>query len=570
MFSLSKNSIAIRNIVGLLYLFTFLLILLFPNNLIGLSFEDGGYDEVGFQAERTYINYSPVEFVNPYSGNLTLVHKDIVLPGNGGLDLEITRVYNSKQFYIPTLGQWRQLLIGEHGIGWDVLFARIILWAEEPYLPKAALTMSDGSIFQIFENNNSNINTHTNAAYIADNFATLDFDQPNDIWTMTLPNGTVYTHDQQIADVLGGSETHLPTLIKDTNGNEINIEYYDCCNIQVDQNNNIFGTLGSCPTDPSSFRKSEYIKQITDSVGRAITFNWINNSCRSDIEANVISSIDVNGKLYNYIYDEVFDVDTGKKNFLLRYANPPVGPGWEYIYESNGSFVELEMETVVFPSGGSVDYAFTTITHNISDIVSHLQTKMPFFSRMLVARSTMGPNVTPGTWVFSYGYETNINRTVVTDPCGNKVAYQFHGAHPASHICDWAITLLDDLEILDPLDNVVQLTDNVWSGYEMSTNLNRVDAGFFYSLLDSKTITRDSNTYTNIFTYNTFYASPTQMVETGEISRTTDITYFENLAGGSYIIDLPQSTTVTFGTETKILPILMIPRVTLYRLINMV
>jgi len=54
------------------------------------------YDETGFRSNKTYIQYSPQEYINPFSGNLMLSYTDIILPGNGGLDLKIQRTYNSK------------------------------------------------------------------------------------------------------------------------------------------------------------------------------------------------------------------------------------------------------------------------------------------------------------------------------------------------------------------------------------------------------------------------------------------------------------------------------------------
>ncbi|MGH7909192.1 MAG: hypothetical protein ACRENW_05005, partial [Thermodesulfobacteriota bacterium] len=75
--------------------------------------------------------------------------------------------------------------------------------------------------------------------------------------------------------------------------------------------------------------------------------------------------------------------------------------------------------------------------------------------------------------------------------------------------------------------------------------------GAFLPLLNSETITRGSANYITDFTYGRFYDSPTQIVESGELSRTTDITYFEDLTLGNYIIGKPLATTFTSGTQTK-------------------
>jgi hypothetical protein len=45
--------------------------------------------------ESTGCSVLPNEQVDPASGNLTVVATDLVLPGNAGLDIRVTRVYNS-------------------------------------------------------------------------------------------------------------------------------------------------------------------------------------------------------------------------------------------------------------------------------------------------------------------------------------------------------------------------------------------------------------------------------------------------------------------------------------------
>ncbi len=169
MFSLSKNSIPIRNNAGFLRsiatIISFLclsLIIFFPKNSLSLTTGSGGYDEFNFLPNLTYINFSPVEFINPYSGNVTLIHQDISLPGNGGFDLNLNRIYNSKQLFI--LGQWAgPVSSGAFGLGWQLEIGRLNPRPSSPILSTAFVTMPDGAIFQVLENNNTNINTSTSA-----------------------------------------------------------------------------------------------------------------------------------------------------------------------------------------------------------------------------------------------------------------------------------------------------------------------------------------------------------------------------------------------------------------------
>ncbi|MBI2487103.1 MAG: beta-propeller fold lactonase family protein [Deltaproteobacteria bacterium] len=546
---MSRNIFTNFKITTLIYLLTIPI----SSNLFALTIYDGGYDETGFQPNRVYLNYSPHEFINPYSGNLTLSHTDVTLPGNGGLDLTIQRNYNSKVLYLPPpLAAWVPTE-GAMGIGWDLHFGRIAPFGE-PFLPAAGLTMSDGSVYLIYNNNHQNINSHVNAGYIAENFATLNFDESNEVWTMSLIDGTVYTFDQQIRNSTGYAEEYFASSIKDKNGNEIKIGYYDCCNFQVDVDG-FRGTLGTCPGDNSVVRKASHIKQITDSVGRVIKFNWLNNLCRSNNQSNVINSIDVNGKIYNYIYNPV-QITSGDGQvediaYALIEVKPPDGPSWAYNYESDGVRPDGEIKSVRYPSGGVVEYAFDTFTPDPQQHVDWFSNTIPLKTRAITSRKASGPNMTPGTWTYSYGLLENKNSTTVTEPCGNKVVYKFHGVLESSYIGDWAIMLLDEKKVFDSDNNLIQFEKNTWNPYQMSANANRVEQGFFFPLLASRTISREGNDYVTNFTYNAFYAAPTKIEELGELTRTTDISYFENISSGNYIVGKPLVSTLTDGVETK-------------------
>ena len=60
-------------------------------------------DATGFQPSRAYVSVLPWERIDAYSGNLLLTFTDLVLPGNAGFDLRITRAFNSKE---STASRW--------------------------------------------------------------------------------------------------------------------------------------------------------------------------------------------------------------------------------------------------------------------------------------------------------------------------------------------------------------------------------------------------------------------------------------------------------------------------------
>jgi Domain of unknown function (DUF6531) len=75
---------------------------------------------------RSLDSAMPNEAVDPFSGTLSIVETDLVLPGNAGLDVRVQRVYNSAIYPGYQTGD---LTIEEDswaGIGWKLHFGRVI------------------------------------------------------------------------------------------------------------------------------------------------------------------------------------------------------------------------------------------------------------------------------------------------------------------------------------------------------------------------------------------------------------------------------------------------------------
>src|SRR5438552_4774023 len=71
-----------------------------PQALAQSSNDDPFYGQKGTAQiieERRIAPFQQVqESVDPFTGNLNLLHTDVFLPGNGGQDLRIQRSYNSR------------------------------------------------------------------------------------------------------------------------------------------------------------------------------------------------------------------------------------------------------------------------------------------------------------------------------------------------------------------------------------------------------------------------------------------------------------------------------------------
>jgi hypothetical protein len=78
------------------------------------------YSAPGLSMDRDYINEHASEYIDPFSGKLQLHHTDIVIPGNGGLDITIQRSYTSLD----------DELVGEKSVvgeGWTMHFGRVVM-----------------------------------------------------------------------------------------------------------------------------------------------------------------------------------------------------------------------------------------------------------------------------------------------------------------------------------------------------------------------------------------------------------------------------------------------------------
>lgn len=114
---------------------------------------------------RTPISDTGFEQIDPYTGALTLLYKDVELPGNGGLDLEIFRRYRSND---PSFDNWistdpyaASSCQSALGIGWDIHFGRIKISTDQ-----VSIELSDGTSNTAFKD--------TYPTYLTKDFWKLD------------------------------------------------------------------------------------------------------------------------------------------------------------------------------------------------------------------------------------------------------------------------------------------------------------------------------------------------------------------------------------------------------------
>lgn len=90
----------------------------------------GTYQDPGFNLNRDFAGSGQVDSVDPFSGSMKMVVRDLLLPGNGGLDISVVRNYQS---VTNTKGPYSNGHTARtpFGTGWDINFGRI--WVSDNY-----------------------------------------------------------------------------------------------------------------------------------------------------------------------------------------------------------------------------------------------------------------------------------------------------------------------------------------------------------------------------------------------------------------------------------------------------
>ncbi len=81
------------------------------------------YQGIGIDPNRSNFGTTGSENIDPFAGALTLTYTDLILPGNGGLDLAINRIYRSKNGYKGSHQAMDSYV--SMPFGWDIHFGEL-------------------------------------------------------------------------------------------------------------------------------------------------------------------------------------------------------------------------------------------------------------------------------------------------------------------------------------------------------------------------------------------------------------------------------------------------------------
>ncbi|MCM2356858.1 MAG: choice-of-anchor D domain-containing protein [Geobacteraceae bacterium] len=483
-----------------------------------------------FAAPETNTVY---ENVDPFSGILTLAHTDLHLPGNGGLDVNLIRTYNSmiwgrRDTSFPGLVAKNER--SPLGIGWTMHMGIVHnpagqgsgYWQSfQPDNP--IVEMPDGSKHVFYNDKNDT------SRFISKEFWVYKYISAG-VYELTLTDGTVYTFEYftgnagyRITDDFGAVIDKIGQVTKIRNADNtasINISYYN-------------------------YNGYSYLKTITipktssETADRTVTFNY-------DYPAHKLTSITVDNRTLNYGYKTIYGY-----NYLSSFT-PPVGNTWTYDYEPGSNTYELN--SITYPTGGRIAYSYSDVSFATG--VSSATVKF----RVVTGKTTYkrgGPQ--DGTWIYSYNAPSSGDHTTTITAPGVTETHKFYGWGNTGSNYLWKVGLPMSKEFSGDFSLSESYTwgqgtlvsnDRIGNANWNGTGGWVYDSAIYVPFLTNKIITRDNKTYTTSYDINYYddYGNPKLISETGDISRIRSVDYWTN-ASKNIVKGKPHTETVT-GTFT--------------------
>lgn len=474
------------------------------------------YRDPGLNPNRSYVNQSFNEHIDPFTGSLQQHYVDLHIPGNGGFDLKVVRSYNSASVDPLNPATYESLT----GVGWTIHFGRVLKKNNAICNNSNALTVSDNPVLELPDGGRQ---------LLAFTGGTSPLMLTTQRWradcllsgsgglTVYSPDGTQYEMTQ-LANVGIGSPIYawFTTKITDRNGNFATISY-------------------ASPASPE-------ITGIATSDGRSISFSY--NSLQSGELFRRISSITGADQTYNYGYQPISNL-TGK--YQLTSVTRPGGTSWQYAYYGNlntspGSYI---MSQTTYPQGGTINYGYGFAYFDP-------QANPGYRSTVVSSKSRSAG----GSWTFTYnpGGPGSLDTTTINTPGGTEV-YRHIGPNYVSSGTVWMVGLLKSKTV-----GSVQTETYTWDKQKISSE-NFLRPGIFNLKVDmgetnapvlaQRTIERDGATYTTTYSGFDAYGNPSNVTEAGTSggNRSTSLTY--NINTSKWIVNQLQNESFSGGSVTR-------------------
>jgi len=318
------------------------------------------------------------------------------------------------------------------------------------------------------------------------------------------------------------------------------------------------GTI--CSYDPTTGRLAEIRDPFTED--NRVTLTWTPNldgltvvqhlgteSRTITFEMNGMSlpsTMTYDNRTWHYVYDGA----TGGELEVISAPGVQVGEAGRWVFNSAAAvYPDRRLRDFTTPNGGKITYDYTQVwltpTH---------------WELFLTGRTVGDPPVDqPWPWSLTYSWaETYSAQTVVTTPSGRiTYAYGPIGVSDPAALIDGAIGLTDVYVDEMQANGTYQNIEHEERAYQQIGVFDQPSGSSFYGPeVQYRTVLRGANSHLTAYVYDSAnhgdYHHPKTIIETGELSRTTQFTYAHPQTGVPFIVGLPLTETVTENNQSVV------------------
>ena len=478
---------------------------------------------------------SPIESINelidPFGGTLQLRHTDVSLPGNGGLEIKVTRFYTNPQLPIG----WYN---GVMGLGWTMHFGRVVVpidhadkvCNQENYSVHTAdnpsIEYADGARELLV------LSTDADGALVTKSNWRVTCLQDGTGFLAKAPNGMHYLMDEQAS--VDGEISWFTTKISAPRGNFIRVSY--------------IGNFGYSYID-----KVEGFTSAGEADGRTVQFTYATDASG----CKLLDHIEANGQVWTYMFDPAPGFSAGACKFALVSVGMPEGMSWNYDYLGDLGGVtagDFSLQRVIYPYGGEVNYTYQPV---------HFDEQSAIKTSAISTKSTSGPGVSPGIWSYTFYPGGSIDvptadLTVVTGPHG-KTEYVHQGYTATGFGNTWAMGLLLSKKLYDASDALVEQETRYWDkrviSYENYWHGRQglgaeLDTETHSPILKEVQTWRAGSSFSVIHSLHDSFGNVGRVIEATNLAdeedRITDFTYYNDI-GERWIIGLTEDEVIADG-----------------------
>jgi YD repeat-containing protein len=495
------------------------------------------YETLGKGLHRSHTADASTQEVDPFSGSLRLSSVDILIPGNGGMDIQLHRSYNSFTWYnadetTKPVNKFVALnpSVGENmlGNGWVMHFGKVTV------PPGVSTCATKGMLFESDDGFKRELhpesNTNFQVFYTTDRWK-AECSTDGKILTLRSPDGREYTMSLrhfELSVQLTCSEApefcrmvFLTTQIKDKNSNFIDV---------------LYKVIGN---HAQSYVSLDRVQGRKGSVadGRELVFKKDGARGVWTVTATMPNSVT---RQISYFASGISNESNGLFSRLSQ-VQLPEGLNWRYDYQesalSASSAGKFNISRITYPQGGTIDVAYkwhypmvnanlkqsyvASLTKNNTQsmiVLTYDYTATSSYDETVV--NYVGAKHVYRYWGYKAAYYNNVSGRA--GKIGALLEKQTYTAASSSNPAykeaySWGVQAISNTQAFLPGSNFV-LENSVYA-----------------PILNSKTVQMLSgpgassyNTFLTLYTNHDAYGNPQTIQETGTHTKYRNLSYYTN------------------------------------------